>query len=549
MRLGVAQVFRLEPVKQWALSSAKRVVACSGTQLDPSSIQALVENCRLDNSTVLLVPANQVDKLWSSMQQLHEQPGRAIAGSAALSIESNNDDDRKDTTSDGSFVERSSAAPPVLRMVPPEFVSTLEKLIDGRRLPVHSYTSNGSSAGCAPGFELLESGLQRPAPSHFSTYSVGSGLRAALEVPNLPGAGSPVAELVMERQRSHRAALELAVQQLRGGGGGQPAGAASSRALQSHDTAISIGSQASSDTPASAAVDVDPKLVSNLFAAAREGDIAAMRQLLSLRSESDNGSLNLSMIKALVSAHDPSNGATPLHHFVVAASVTSDDTSAVEEGISLLIAAGADVNAPAANGATPLHWAAGAGNAACVEALLKHGASPSARTYTWRRQVYGKGSGQTPAHWAAESNHVRVLQLLADASPLNCIIARDERDQTPIDIAKRSVACEAEQLLTSLAQMPYVLLQVSLEGTAHGWLQPGHKQQRQQTQYVREVASPELDARELNGPASGSFATAAPLVVPSVPTPAPAATIVQEERGDSAGFLSWLPPARKQSRA
>jgi ankyrin repeat protein len=38
----------------------------------------------------------------------------------------------------------------------------------------------------------------------------------------------------------------------------------------------------------------------------------------------------------------------------------------------------------AGNGATPLHWAAGVGNAAAVAALLAHGADPTVTTYTWR---------------------------------------------------------------------------------------------------------------------------------------------------------------------
>jgi ankyrin repeat protein len=42
------------------------------------------------------------------------------------------------------------------------------------------------------------------------------------------------------------------------------------------------------------------------------------------------------------------------------------------------------VNAPAGNGSTPLHWAAGSGNLAAVRALLDVGADPLARSYTWR---------------------------------------------------------------------------------------------------------------------------------------------------------------------
>jgi hypothetical protein len=49
------------------------------------------------------------------------------------------------------------------------------------------------------------------------------------------------------------------------------------------------------------------------------------------------------------------------------------------------------VNATSGNGATPLHWAAGSGHVTTCQLLLNHGASPSMRTFTWNRTMFGKG--------------------------------------------------------------------------------------------------------------------------------------------------------------
>jgi ankyrin repeat protein len=83
--------------------------------------------------------------------------------------------------------------------------------------------------------------------------------------------------------------------------------------------------------------------------------------------------------------HDEEHGATPLHALVSsAAALSEDDSGALRQCLALLLRCGADVNAPAGNGSTPLHWAAGAGAEPAVRALIENGANPMARSYTWR---------------------------------------------------------------------------------------------------------------------------------------------------------------------
>ncbi len=133
----------------------------------------------------------------------------------------------------------------------------------------------------------------------------------------------------------------------------------------------------------------------------------------------------------------------------------------------LMAQTGADVNAVAGNGATPLHWAAGAGHFAACQTLLQLGADPALRSYTWRKQVFGRGSGQTALHWAAESNHTKVVELLAASSP-SLIFAKDERARTPLDVASGEVALEACAALEKAQARKFVCLKLTLQDSVHG---------------------------------------------------------------------------------
>lgn len=58
-------------------------------------------------------------------------------------------------------------------------------------------------------------------------------------------------------------------------------------------------------------------------------------------------------------------------------------------GFAVSYWAGADIDARAGNGSTPLHWAAGIGAYPAVEALLELGADATIVSYTWR-YVFGR---------------------------------------------------------------------------------------------------------------------------------------------------------------
>lgn len=214
-----------------------------------------------------------------------------------------------------------------------------------------------------------------------------------------------------------------------------------------------------------------------VLAAARSGDLAQLEAaVLGLATRDVAGCV------------DARHGASALHMWATA----SPPEHHVESGIAALIGSGMDVNVRAGNGATALHWAAGAGEAHVVAHLLLQGARLDIPSYTWRRQLFGKGSGQLPLHWAAESGHPDTVQLLVQAATTGVTAAAraflglspedgsdgngqseesawellgavDERGLTALDAA--AGAGNQDVFIGTAASEQYVLIQLQCTGT------------------------------------------------------------------------------------
>ncbi|KAA0152966.1 hypothetical protein FNF29_03489 [Cafeteria roenbergensis] len=207
-----------------------------------------------------------------------------------------------------------------------------------------------------------------------------------------------------------------------------------------------------------------------LHAAASAGDIQQLRELLG-RAGQSGAPLEAAppsgaggFVPAVAEAH-PDSGATALH--VLVAGPAGEERGDVDQGIAVLLASGADVDARAANGSTPLHWAAGSGAYEAVAALLERGADPLCVTYTWHRQVFGKGSGRTPLHWAAERGCEESCKLLSDAVSGVAAAVPDERGVLASEAAMGEGFSALSRKLQAAEGRRFVCVEVeALGGTA-----------------------------------------------------------------------------------
>ena len=157
---------------------------------------------------------------------------------------------------------------------------------------------------------------------------------------------------------------------------------------------------------------------------------------------SDHGSIEVVKLHLAAGADvnaKADNGSTPLHKAAVRGH---------KEIVELLIASGADVNAQRHNGETPLDWAKGE----TADILRKHGGKTIYELSIWKaafggsieaiKQHIAAGTdlnakdtyGWIPLNHAAEGGHKEIIELLiANGADVN---AKDEDGDTPLDNAK-----------------------------------------------------------------------------------------------------------------
>ena len=119
--------------------------------------------------------------------------------------------------------------------------------------------------------------------------------------------------------------------------------------------------------------------------------------------------------------------ATPLHWAAKAGNA---------ETVQTLISAGGSVNARTKDGGTPVHRTAEAGNAETVKALASGGANLNVETSLFP---------QTPLHFAAKGGKAKAAHALiaADAK----VNAKDLLGKTPLDRANMEFDAETKQVL------------------------------------------------------------------------------------------------------
>jgi ankyrin repeat protein len=152
-------------------------------------------------------------------------------------------------------------------------------------------------------------------------------------------------------------------------------------------------------------------------------------------------------------------------------------------GLGTGVQLGADLEAPDANGATPLHRAARNGLTAAVRALVAMGAQLNARQ---------PSNGMRPLHWAAQQGHLQTLAVLVElGAPVGA--ANNEGD-TPLHTAADKGLVEACRVL--------VLLGANVEGLDINRSTPLHRAARSgRTAAVRALVAmgAQVNARQPTG--------------------------------------------------
>ena len=138
-----------------------------------------------------------------------------------------------------------------------------------------------------------------------------------------------------------------------------------------------------------------------------------------------------------------------LHYFVRPAAAkdnrgyTALHTAASQAGqkstVEMLIAAGANVNARAEKGATPLYWASYEGRTEVAELLIAKGADVNSRQYN---EEY------TPLHIACRNGHVDTAELLIKNGAR--VDARAKDGQTPLSLAMQRTRQNRQPVLSLL---------------------------------------------------------------------------------------------------
>lgn len=327
----------------------------------------------------------------------------------------------------------------------------------GPKLPVASSSNDGLLERIAA--DLPVGGTTRilmPIAQVAATPSLSSGVA----VPMLGSGGTAAVRLVEPRPSSADETLvSLTAAALFSGTSGldrplsrasAPAHALAAPALPGRGTTMSYSEVGGSRSHAEQLAQWDDHAKA-LHEQAAAGDVAAMAEIL--RAPRSHAAA-----QALLASRQPASGATALHQ--LAAGAAAGEAGAFESGLQLLLSHGLGVDCRAGNGSTPLHWAAGADGAEACRALLRAGADVFAVTYTWNRQIFGKGSGRSPLHWAAEAGAAGAAAVLLEASAGAGAGTPDERGLLAAEVAAGEGHSDLSERLRAAAGQRFVVLEI-----------------------------------------------------------------------------------------